>query len=240
MSHNSRKRSRDEFEECNVISRRNRCFKKRRCSVHPQIPIKVLKRCRFNMIRPKRILKNSTFNGVPYSTNAWAKVIAKKYLKNLDCSYLEKFNMVCLRIKLWAKNNVIKQLIPKVPVTQMHVLPPTAQKCMILTCVVGPQEFHQQFSFKTHYDEYYPFLVIFQTHGKDNSRMHRVININNTKIVLRRTSNELDGEDTCSFWMGNDTSVRFYSYLPVFKKLLSTKDGSAKELINIEIDFDWC
>ena len=180
-----RKRSRSEFEACDVKEESNMCFKHRRIMDRSPISTNQLACTKF----PDFVLKDESFNGILLDTNSWVKTIVDDLLLNVKCGFHWKNDMTCLRVNVWG-NNEAMQLIPQVPVEQMHLLPKSAQQCLILACISGPQKFHQQFAFKSHYDKNLPFMIVFQTNGNNITNMNNEIKINGTVIKLTKIGNK--------------------------------------------------
>ena len=65
------------------------------------------------------------------------------------------------------------------------------------------------------------------------------IKINGKDVLLTPQITYPRKHDCQSYYMGNNDSDRYYSYLPIFKKLISRKDGVARKFVKVEIEFDW-
>ena len=166
----------------------------------------------------------------------WIEREMRKLLQHIDFSFVVADKWTCLRLKMWDINR-ISDFLPSVPYTRMHLC--EGEKLFVIACIKGPRikrrsKFHQQISFRMQNRPHLPYMVVLQLHGNWIAAKHDRMKINGQTIMLDETRT-VPGE----FYMCNEALVKKYSYLPGFKKLFLNKDGTFKEFIDIQIDFDW-
>lgn len=174
----------------------------------------------------------------------WMNSILKKYLKSVCCFVRKKekdFSTVNhLTVKIWDNNSMI-HFIPDVIATHMHILPKSAEKCLIIACVKGlscidGRFFHQQFSFRLRYSCWCPFVVTLQVIGDLVDDMEHVVLINDHRVHLTVMN---ENEQILECFMGDDQFHKRYSYLPAFKNLFLKEDGSPLPFVDIQFEFEW-
>ena len=116
--------------------------------------------------------------------------------------------MTCLYTQIRCKK-ALAELIPEVPVNQMHLLSNKSDNKVVLACLSGVRDYHQQFIFKSEQRNGYPFLMLFETRGRDAPAMLPQIKINGEVVLLRPKITYLRNLDCQSHYMGNDDSFRY-------------------------------
>ena len=154
--------------------------------------------------------------------STWVKPLMKKMC---DSKWIEDGNTDVV-FNIWDYYPV-KQWIPNRPVVQLHLLPASEEKILHFASFENQTEnFKIKFSFKLEHSHSHPFLAVLKIESTHSHAFSPVMVLNNKKIKLKRYEDCFFYPTTfCKYWMGNEESEKYYSYLPTFNKLFVDEHG---------------
>ena len=189
-----------------------------------------------------------TFGGKDISCHFIDRILA-------ECCYNTSYRLFCnkyggrtMKIRIIDSSYKIQEFIPKVPAVMFHLLPATSQKRIQLTSfsrAACPQcslkRSHAQFAFKLHYDasKSKPFMVILQCITNHGSQLVSTIKINKKCVKLIEKHNNTEHcKDFYEFYMGNEVSDYYFSYLPAFRSLFVDSEGVFFNEVKFDFTFN--
>ena len=231
MTYIGRKRKRDSADQAMGDCQSN----KRRKMIG--IPIIKLKSGSWDTIESSMLLLLGKAD-IEVDLKTWLKPIMDSYINT--CSL--RINSEELTIYINGDGSIMHKFIPKVRANEFHLLPSTSQKRLELAYIdkthpLKCQSFFAQFAFRLLHLDDAPFTVVLEVLSTHHKYFLDVIKINGVEIYLDEVSIR-GGFKIPKYYMGNGQSNKYYSYLPMFKKLFLNQQQEFLQHLTVEFKFE--